>query len=123
MAQPGLWLPNVQAGKARMLLLLNDERIKQFPDLPVPSDLGINVDLPVQFQGIVVRKGVPQERIKFIAAALQKVQDTPEYQQYIKLNPGEIPYFSDDQKALNADMRKQIQSAHTFMVEHGILRK
>jgi tripartite-type tricarboxylate transporter receptor subunit TctC len=123
MAQPGLWLPNVEAGKARMLLLLNDERIKQFPDLPVPSDLGIDVDLPIQFQAIVVKKGVPEDRIKFIAAALHKVQDTPQYQQYIKLNPGETPFFSDDQQALNADMRKQIESAHKFMVEHGILKK
>jgi tripartite-type tricarboxylate transporter receptor subunit TctC len=123
MAQPSLWLPNVEAGKARMLLLLNDSRIQQFPDLPVPSDLGIAVDLPVQFQAIVVKKGVPPGRIKIIAAALHKVMDSPQYKHYIKLNPGETPYFSDDQKALDADMYKQIKSAHTFMVEHGILRK
>jgi len=124
MAQPGLWAPHVKAGKAKVLLLLNDKRIPQMPNVPIPSDLGIKLDLPTQFQALVVRKETPEDRVKFIAAAFHKVMGTQAYKDYIKrAKGGQIPLWSDDTEELGRNFRAQIKEARKFMLENGILKK
>jgi tripartite-type tricarboxylate transporter receptor subunit TctC len=124
MADPSVWAPHLKSGAARLLLVLSDKRIPELADVPVPSDLGIDVQLPVQFQALVVRKETPDDRVKVLQQAIHKAMESQEYKDYIKrTRGGQIPDFSDDTKALDADFRKAIQDAHTFMVENHIIQK
>lgn len=124
MADPGTWAPHIKSGAARLLLLLSDKRIPELPNVPVPSDLGIKVDLPVQFQAIVVRKEVPEARVKILQKALHKAMETKTYKDYIKSTlGGQIPYWSDNVAQLNADFAKDLKNAHEFMVENHIIQK
>lgn len=124
MADTGTWAPHVKSQAARILLVLNDKRIPQLPDVPVPSDLGIQLNLPVQFQTLAVRKEVPDARVQFLQQALHKAMGTATYKDYIQTTlGGQIPYWSDDTRQLAADFEKELKNARAFMLENHIIQK
>lgn len=124
MGQPGLWLPHIKAGTARMLLVLNDKRLPDFPNVPVPSDFGLHLNLPVQFQALAVKKGTPAARIAVLRKALHKAVETKTYKTYIKnAHNGQLPYWSTDTKAFNAYFKNDIARARKFMIENHIIKK
>jgi tripartite-type tricarboxylate transporter receptor subunit TctC len=75
------FLPLVESGDIRPLVVLNDKRLTQVPALMnVPS----TVELGIQFtqgswRGFCVKKGTPPEVKKVLLDALQKAYETPAY--------------------------------------------
>jgi tripartite-type tricarboxylate transporter receptor subunit TctC len=125
MAQPGKWQRHVKAGKARVLLLLNETRMntKLFKDVPVPSDLGIKYSIPHQFQGFMLKKGTPPDRIKILQTALSKISTVKAYKKYIKKQSHVIPSYNGDTAKLNAEMAAGTKKTRALMVKLGILKK
>lgn len=123
MAQPGKWLSHVEAGNARVLLLLNEERLDHplFKDVPTPMEVGLDYDFPHQWQGFLVKKGTPDSVIDKIAACGEKAVKSTAYEQYMANNPHVIPNFSADRKALAEQFRKDLKDTRTFMVENKII--
>jgi tripartite-type tricarboxylate transporter receptor subunit TctC len=124
-AQPGKWNRHLKAGKARALLLLNEKRLpgKNWKDIPVPSDLGINYNIPHQFQGFMVKKGTPKDRIAILQKALGKIDDTEAYKKYVKKQPHVIPAFAGDTEKLNKEFSAGVGATRKLMVQLGILKK
>lgn len=124
-AQPGKWLPHVKAGNARVLLLLNEKRLKHpaFNDIPVPSDLGIKYAIPHQFQGFMVKKGTPKARIVALQKALGGISNTTAYKKYTKKQPHVIPAYYGNVGALNKEMADGTKATRALMVKLGILKK
>jgi tripartite-type tricarboxylate transporter receptor subunit TctC len=77
----------LDAKQFRPLIVFATKRQASFPDVPCAKELGYDLFLP-QFRGIVAKKGVPADRIKILADAMQKAMDTPEWKK-----------FSEDQDA------------------------
>jgi len=125
MAQPGKWSRHFKSGKARVLLLLNEKRMNHplFKDVPVPSDLGIKYKVPHQFQGFMVKKGTPKDRVATLQKALGKISTVKAYKKYIKKQPHVIPAFNGDTAALNAEMAEGTKKTRSLMVKLGILKK
>lgn len=124
-AQPGKWIPHVKAGKARMLLLLNETRLTKHPlvkDVPTPGELGHKYQIPHQFQGFMVKKGTPADRIAILQKAMAKVSTTKAYQKYMKKQPHVIPNFSSDLEKLDAEFSAGLKSTRKLMVKLGILK-
>ena len=70
---PSAFMPHMNSGKFRCLVQFGRERDKAFlPNVPTLKERGIDVvdDL---FRWVVVPKGVPQERVKFLAKAFKKI--------------------------------------------------
>lgn len=58
------------------LLILSDKRDPLFPDVPIPSDFGIDV-VGKNSRIWLAPKGIPQERIEFLANALREAMAQP----------------------------------------------
>jgi len=123
-AQPGLWLPQMKAGKARVLLVLDNERLDHpnFKDIPKAKDIGLDFKIPVQFHAFMARKGVPVDRQKKIQAAFKKVLDTDGFKTFLARQPHVRVAFRDDVKKMNEDFLRDMVETRKFMVEHKILK-
>ena len=77
------FLPLVESGDIRPLVVLNDTRLSQVPAL---KDVPCTVELGIQFtqgswRGFCVKKGTPPEVKAVLVAALQKAYETPGYKE------------------------------------------
>ena len=86
--------PQLDAGHLRLLAVVGEERLPQFPDLETAREQGI--DLAVRkFRGLAGPKGAPPEVIAAWDAAIPKLLDDPAYRKlYMEnsLQPGFIPH-------------------------------
>ena len=65
--------PHVASGKFKCLVQFGAERDKAFlPDIPTFKEFGIDVAVDL-WRWVVVPKGVPPERVKFLAEAFKKI--------------------------------------------------
>lgn len=75
--------PQVAAGKVRVIGVTAGKRLVDFPDAPTYKESGVELET-YQWRGFVTKKGVPQAVVDKLVAALRKVQQTPDYQAYLK---------------------------------------
>jgi putative tricarboxylic transport membrane protein len=68
----------LDAGKVRLLAVLNEKRLDGLPDLATAKEQGFNV-VVTKFRGIAAPKGVPDDIAKAWEDALRKALDTPAY--------------------------------------------
>lgn len=123
-AQPGLWLPQVKAGKARVLLILDNERLNHpmFKDIPTSAEAGYKFDIPVQFHAFMARKGVPKDRIKIIQQAFKKALATEGMKTFLENQPHARKAYRDDVEQMNKDFKDSMVKTRKFMVKHKILK-
>lgn len=124
-AQPGLWMPHVQAGKVRVLMVLNETRLEHplFKEVPVPSEVGINYDIPHQWQGMSVKSGTPRDRVAKLGAAIKTVGESKAYKDYIAKQPHVVPILDTDVDKLNVMLAKDVENSRKFMLENGMIKK
>ena len=86
--------PQLDAGRLRLLGVVGEQRLPQFPDLPTVREQGI--DLAVRkFRGLAGAKGIPPEVVAEWEAAIPRLLDDPEYKKVYLANglePGYIPH-------------------------------
>jgi putative tricarboxylic transport membrane protein len=76
----------LDAGKVRLLAVLNETRLDGLPNLPTAKEQGFNV-VVTKFRGIAAPKGVPDDIAKAWEDALRKALDSPAYKAaYMKEN-------------------------------------
>ena len=68
----------LDAGKVRLLAVLNDKRLDGLPNLPTAKEQGFNV-VVTKFRGIAGPKGVSDEVAKAWEDGLRKALETPAY--------------------------------------------
>jgi putative tricarboxylic transport membrane protein len=85
-ANPGEALNQVEAGKARAIVVASSERIPGFENVPTLIEEGINAKL-AQFRGVVMPKDAPPEAVKYMEDVLKKLSESKEWQEmYIEKN-------------------------------------
>jgi tripartite-type tricarboxylate transporter receptor subunit TctC len=67
--------PHVKAGKLRILLA--SKRMPGFPDVPIPKELGYDVDVFSPWFAFYVPKGTPEEVKKVLIPAIKKAINEP----------------------------------------------
>lgn len=86
--------PQLDAGRIRLLAVVGEDRLPQFPDLQTAREQGI--DLAVRkFRGLAGPRGTSPEVIAEWEAAIPRLLDDPEYKKiYLtnSLQPGFIPH-------------------------------
>lgn len=80
---PGNVTPMLAAGKVRVLAVSSDQRLEDFPDVPTYKERGWDV-VRYQWRGIMTRAGTPKPIVTRLAAAIQKVQQTAEWKDYLR---------------------------------------
>jgi len=68
----------LDAGKVRLLAVLNEKRLDGLPELATAKEQGFNV-VVTKFRGIAAPKGLPDDIAKAWEDALRKALDTPAY--------------------------------------------
>ena len=71
----------LEAKQLRPLIVFSSKRFPAFPEIPCSLELGYEITLP-QFRSIVVKKGVPAERVQILAEAFKKAVETPEWKKF-----------------------------------------
>ena len=67
-------LPQVKAGKLRMLAVLDYKRDADFPDVPTAREEGVDV-VYLMWRGILAPKGTPRSVIDKLAGAFKKMTE------------------------------------------------
>jgi tripartite-type tricarboxylate transporter receptor subunit TctC len=79
---PGNVKPFMAAGKVRVLAVSSAQRLEDFPGVPTYKEKGWDV-VRYQWRGIMARAGTPRPVVDRLAAAIQKVQQSPEWKNYL----------------------------------------
>lgn len=78
----GTVLEHVKSGKLKPFVVGSPERYTVFPDVPTLRELGFNQEASTWW-GYVVPKGTPRQNIDFLAEAIRKTVETPEYREAV----------------------------------------
>lgn len=80
--QPGDVRRYIEAGKMKPILTMLNERPSAFPDTPCYKDIGINLKPLYRFRGFFIRKGVPEDRVKWLEECCKKAFDSESFQKF-----------------------------------------
>lgn len=116
----GIWVPQVQAGKGRTLLLLNEGPYEGING-PTPKDLGKEYRFTHQVQGFFVKKDTPADIKKKIADAFERVSKGSEYQDYIKNTVGAIDVYDNDAAKLTREFHELRKETGEFLKKAGLI--
>ena len=76
MVESPAWAPMVAAGQFRLLMVLNGERSKKWPDTPTLKELGYTYEFDSPF-GLAGPKGIDPAIVKKLHDAFKKAYDEP----------------------------------------------
>ncbi len=108
-------LPNVKAGKLRVLAAATPERVAALPDAPTMAEQGVPNFTAYAWQGLIGPAGLPEPVVKKLAAELDATLKSPAVSQKM-LDMGVIPMplssqdfkaYSDQERAAWADVIKK----------------
>ncbi len=83
----------VQAGKAKILVIPSAERDPGFPDVPTMKELGYDVVIEL-FRGISIPKGTPDDIVAKLEGAFEKGSQEPEFIEFAKKNSFNISFMN-----------------------------
>lgn len=100
---------HVNSGTMRVIGIMANERVSQFPDVPTLKEEGLEIDSAwQQFRGIIGPKNIPADVKAKLSGAIEKVLDTPEMQTYFKDTSLESAYLSPNDFAANAARQDEL---------------
>jgi putative tricarboxylic transport membrane protein len=92
------FVPQLEAGELKLLMVAAEERIKRFPDVPTAKELGHDIVI-ASYRGIGVHIDTPLEIKEKLAKAVEEAVQSEAFQKYevsnyLDLVPG-VLYFDD----------------------------
>ena len=109
----------LDAGKIRLLAVVGDDRLHQFPDLQTVKEQGIDLSVR-KFRGLAGPRGLPADVIARWETGVRTLLDDPEYKRlYIEdgLQPG---FMAHDEYV--AFMNQFGNETAAFLKESGVIR-
>ncbi len=73
-------LPLIKEGKLKPLLVFNDSRVPELPDVPTAAELGLKGFENIGWSGVAAKAGTPDDVIEKLHAATQTFLQDPEVQ-------------------------------------------
>jgi putative tricarboxylic transport membrane protein len=91
MGEPAESMAQIKANQIRAIVTFNTKRLPSMPNVPTTGDEGYPVVID-KFRGFGAPKGVPDDVIKAMEAAVKRMFDSPEYKAMAEKN-NQIPTF------------------------------
>lgn len=109
----------IEAKETWPILVSADKRLEAFKDVPCAKELGIEY-CPMQWRGIAVKKGTPEEVVEILEEAFAKAWQTDQYKKfekdrYLDLYPGFLR-GSD----FREDMMRELELYTRFVKDLGL---
>jgi putative tricarboxylic transport membrane protein len=109
----------LEAGKVRVLAVLSEKRLKDFPNLPTAVEQGVDVTFTV-WRGLYMAPGVPKEAVNFWAKTIKKMVATPEWdKERKKIGWEPVVKFGDD---FDTYVKDELNRYKTLLKELGFLK-
>jgi tripartite-type tricarboxylate transporter receptor subunit TctC len=109
----------LDAGKIRLLGVVGDDRLPQFPNVQTVKEQGIDLSVR-KFRGLAGPKGLPREVIETWEAAVRTLLDDPEYKK-LYLDDGLQPGFMAHDEYV-AFMNQFGSETAAFLKESGVIK-
>ena len=109
----------LDAGKIRLLAVVGDDRLHQFPDLQTVKEQGIDLSVR-KFRGLAGPKGLPADVIARWEMAVRTLLDDPEYKK-LYLEDGLQPGFMAHEEYV-AFMNQFGNETAAFLKDSGVIR-
>jgi tripartite-type tricarboxylate transporter receptor subunit TctC len=110
-------LPQVQAGRVKILGSTGAKRSAWAPDVPTMEEAGMPGFVMPAWHGVFAPAGTPPEIVKVLETTLAKVADDPAYRKTIEPTGTDI-YYAPSQ-AFGAFLRDEIARFGTILKESG----
>ncbi|KGQ63735.1 tripartite tricarboxylate transporter substrate binding protein [Gallibacterium anatis] len=107
---PAEVITHVQNGSIRILAVMSDQRIKQFPNVPTLKELGIDLSIST-WRGIVAPKNIPEYVEKTLSDIALQVSQDPNFNQTLEKMNMTPAYLNSN------DFSKQIEKDNAFFNE------
>ncbi|WP_226573930.1 Bug family tripartite tricarboxylate transporter substrate binding protein [Acuticoccus sediminis] len=108
-----------ESGDVRVLAVLGPKRLKAFPDIPTAVEQGYDVD-GLNWRGLYMPAGASDAAKAFWSDAIQKMTESPEFQQ--ALDDASIEQFNNFGDDMQAFVKKNIADVEIMSKELGILK-
>lgn len=110
---------HLEAGTLRMLAVMGNERLEDFPDVPTFKDLGYNV-VYESWRVLAVPKGTPEPILQILREAGKKAFENPEFQKWAK--ESDIGALYRDHEQTVKFMEEQYPVVEGIMKKFGLLK-
>lgn len=120
MMTPSSGFSQVQAGDIRLLAISTAERSPFYPDVPTFKELGHNL-VDFIWRGVVVKSGTPADVVEKIQAALDKVEASQEWKDFMTSLGQDNPGFKGDE--FRKYVEEQIVEQTKFLEAEGFIKK
>ncbi len=97
------WVPQVKGGEMRLLVVFDNQRMREFPNVPTLKELGYDIVAP-SLLGIAGPKGMNPKIVAKLDAAIKKAMADPKFVELMNKVMIEIAYL--DAKAFKAEIKK-----------------
>lgn len=113
------FVPLAKSGKLRVLALINEKRLPQFPDVPTLHELGLKANVKTaSLLGVGAPNGLAPELRRELEAALAKAIQSPEYARTLAQLDNEVFYRSGEE--FGREVREAKEAADRMMKEVGL---
>lgn len=92
-ADASSWIPHVESGKMRLLVVWSENRIPRFPDVPTLKEVGIDM-VQTSPWGLAAPKGTPQPIIDTLHDAFHQAMDQQPFKNALKNYDMEAQYMN-----------------------------
>ena len=111
------WVPQVKAGEMRLLAVFDEERMKEFPQIPTLKELGYDIAAP-SCLGIAGPKNLPAPVVSTLSAAIKKAVADPRFVELMDKIMIKIAY--QDAEEFGAYIRKIYDEQGKVIREAGL---
>ncbi len=100
---------HVDAGNLRVIAVMADQRVPQFPNVPTLKEQGFDADTSwQQMRGVIGPKGMPEEVKAKLAGAIKQALETPELRSYIEESALVAAFLGPSDFTVNAQQQDKL---------------
>ncbi len=105
----------------RIIAVARKERMKQFPDAPTFTELGVKgLDDEAMWRGFAVKKGTPEEAIAWWEALLKKVAADPEWRGFLEKDGIDVVDYG--RKEFTPQIQKDLDNSTVYLKKYGLIK-
>lgn len=108
----------IDNGEIRLLGISSEERSEYFPQVPTFKEQGVDLVESI-WRGVMVSDGTPEDRIATLVAAVDEVQASDEWKEFMKNNMQSRLNRTQDE--MQQQVRSEVGSRRTFLKDNGYL--
>ncbi|MGG5812438.1 Bug family tripartite tricarboxylate transporter substrate binding protein [Falsiroseomonas sp. CW058] len=120
LVNPGEAESQLRSGEVRPLMVLSENRLPGYPNVPTGKELGINTTAAT-VRGYCVLKGTPEDRVARLEQGLIRAMSGPVYKGYLE-NTGQSPESVTGRQAWAAQLEGFFNEGREALTALGLLR-